>query len=151
MNTTRQWMKSMGLIAAVVIVGLAWSANAFALERRVGSLEFGYTSTADPIGMVMLNHITDLRPSITYQVPASPGGSFTTPWAMLIQSGVVTGDTLIMLTNPDAALTLTIAVTLRDKDGVVGSGCAKSITLDPKKTVLRSSRTLFAGCPTVAP
>lgn len=144
-------MKNMGPIVAVVIVGLAWSANAFALERRVGSVEFGYTSTADPIGMVMLNHVTDLRPSISYQIPASPGGSFTTPWAMLIQAGVVTGDTLIMLTNPDAALTLTIAVTLRDKDGVVGLGCAQTIVLGPKKTVLRASRTLFSGCSTVTP
>lgn len=150
MDRTRRLTKVMGFIVVVAMTSLAWSADAFA-ERRVGSLEFSHTSAKPPIGMVMLNHISDLRPSVTYQIPESAGVSFTTPWGVIIQSGVITGDTLIMLTNPDDAATLNIDVTLRDRDGVIGLGCTKTLALGPKKTTLRSSRSLFSGCPTVTP
>jgi len=109
-------MKRVGWVMVVAILGILWSVNAYALERRIGSLEFSYTAPPDPIGMVMLYHIADKKPSITYQVPASPGGNFTTPWGILIDGGVIVADTLIMLTNPDGGATLGIDVTLRDKE-----------------------------------
>ena len=145
-------MKRVGWVMVVAILGILWSVNAYALERRIGSLEFSYTAPPDPIGMVMLYHIADKKPSITYQVPASPGGNFTTPWGILIDGGVIVADTLIMLTNPDGGATLGIDVTLRDKDGAVGGvECVKRITLAPKESRLRETRVLFSGCPAVTP
>jgi len=105
-----------------ILVGALGSPAAYALERRVGSLEFSSSSGVDPVGMVLLNHIDIKKPSITYQIPGASGGNFTTPWAILIDGGVVIADTLIMLTNPDDTDTLSVNVTLRDKDGVVTGG-----------------------------
>lgn len=141
-------MRRVGWVMVVAILGILWSVNAYALERRIGSLEFSYTAPPDPIGMVMLNHIADKKPSITYQVPASPGGNFTTPWGILIDGGAIVADTLIMLTNPGDA-TLGIEVTLRDQEGLIGAGCVKTLTIGANKTQLRAIRTLFLGCPAV--
>ena len=141
---------TVGLVLA--IFSILWSANGYALERRVGSMEFTYTCP-DPVGMVILNHTDELKPSISYQIPASPGGSFTTPWAMLIGTTGIIADTLLILTNPGDSEAINITVTLRNKDGIIEdmTKCIRTITLEPKATVLRSSRTLFKGCPTVAP
>lgn len=145
-------MKRNVLVLLVMTLSIFWAVSAYALERRVGSLEFSYDSTADPVGMVILNHFDIKKPSIDYQIPTSPGGNFTAPWGIIIDGGLVIGDTLIMLTNPDAGATLSIDVILRDKDGVVaGDACTKTITLGPKKTLLRGTKVLFAACPTVVP
>lgn len=153
------------ILLVIAVFSIAWSADAFALERRVGSLEYSYISSSNPIelnpvGLVMLNYITEKKPYISYQFPSSAGGSFTTPWGMLIDEtgggttgvGVVIADTLIMMTNPSGSLNLSITITLRNADGVIADpSCVATITLGPKATKLRASRILFSGCPTVTP
>ncbi len=148
----KELIKCISLVFVLTIFSILWSVNAEALERRVGSMEFTYDCPA-PVGMVILNHIDELKPSISYQIPASPGGSFTTPWAMLIGTTGVIADTLLMLTNPSDSEALNITVTLRNKDGIIEdmTKCIRTITLEPKATTLRASRTLFKGCPTVMP
>jgi hypothetical protein len=139
-------------VLAVMLVGLLWPTSGYALEERNGSLEFSYTAPPDPVGQVILNHVNDLKPSISYQVPVAPGGDFTTPWTMLFNAdGSVSADTLIVLVNPDAAVTLVITVTLRDAAGVVAAGCQQDVTIGPKETLRRSSRTLFSTCATTQP
>lgn len=153
------------ILLVITVCSIAWSADAFALERRVGSLEYSYDSSPNPIefnpvGLVMLNYITEKKPYISYDFPLSAGGSFTTPWGMLIDetgggttgTGVVIADTLIMMTNPSGSLSLSITITLRNADGVIADpSCVAMITLGPKATKLRASRILFSGCPTVTP
>jgi hypothetical protein len=142
------------VLLVITALTIGWSADAYALERRVGSLEYSYDSSSNPIGLVMLNYISEKKPYISYDFPVSAGGNFTTPWGMLIDAtGAIIGDTLIMATNPSDSLSLDITITLRNADGVIEdlTNCIATITLGPKATKLRASRTLFSGCPTVAP
>lgn len=143
------------VLLVIAALSIAWSADAYALERRIGSLEYSYDSSSNPIGLVMLNYISDKKPYISYDFPLSAGGNFTTPWGMLIDTTTVAtiiGDTLIMATNPSDSLSLSITITLRNANGIISDpSCVATIILGPKATKLKASRMLFSGCPTVAP
>lgn len=146
-----QRMLGLTVIAvAAVVLGLL-TPVAGAAEERNGSLEFSYDGT-DPVGLVLLNHVSEAKPSVSYQVPSAPGGSFMTPWAIVISAGAVTADTLIVLVNPNPELSLVVHITLRDAAGAVnGTRCERNVTIGPKATARKSSRSLFSGCATVTP
>lgn len=140
------------------IVGLAFACvlwatmdAAQAATLRIGSLEFVVLEGLDPIGLVALLFIPEASPSITYQFPPTPGGRFTTPWAITVGSGKVVTDTLIVLTNPDAFTPLTVQVMLWDAEGILNTGCTRTLTIEPKATVKKASRSLLPSCPAVIP
>ena len=72
-------LKVAGCVAAVIMLTMVIPVAADAVTERDGSLEFSYSSPPDPVGPVILNHISEQKPAISYQVPEGVGGSFTTP------------------------------------------------------------------------
>jgi hypothetical protein len=136
-------------IVVAVTFGVLGAVPAHAFDERNGSLEFTYAAPPDPIGLVVLNYLADKKPAVSSQVPEAPGGSFTTPWTMLFNSdGTVAADTIIVLVNPGPAVTLAPTATLRDDAGVVNPGCTRTLTIGPKQTARKSSRSLFSTCAT---
>ncbi|MBI5192046.1 MAG: hypothetical protein HZA08_01235 [Nitrospirae bacterium] len=145
--------KKILLFSIFVLLVSLWSVDSHAVTRRVGSLEFTCNGPCAPVGMVILNHLDTLRPSINF--PLSSGstgvGEFTTPWGIVIQGSVIIGDTLINITNTDNLLPLSINVKLYDKDGVIGTGCSKTLNIGANKTILLATRTWMSTCPLVIP
>jgi hypothetical protein len=135
-------------ISAAILATVLWAATVSA-QFRAGSLEFAYTTPPYPVGVVSFNYTSDGKPPyITYEIPVSHDGSFTAPWLLLTdEGGKIIGDTIILLTNPDSAATLSLDVMLRGRDGVLEPSCAKRIIVGPKMTVKRSTRVLFPSCP----
>jgi hypothetical protein len=143
----KQWL------IGLVCVSVLWTVTAAAQSSgiRLGSLEFEMLEGPDPIGLVTLVFIPEATPSITYQIPQAPGGQFTTPWAITVGGGKVGTDTLIMLTNADSMATTKVKVMLRNAEGVLDDGCTRELTIEPKATVKKASRSLFPSCPAVIP
>ena len=140
-------------ISGLAFVSILWAVTASAQSGgiRLGSLEFEVLQGPEPIGLVTLVFIPEATPSITYQIPQASGGQFTTPWAITVGGGNVGTDTLIVLTNPDSMATIKVQVMLWDAEGVLHDGCTRTLTIEPKATVKKASRSLFPSCPTVVP
>jgi hypothetical protein len=140
-------------ITGLALVGVLWTITAAAQSGgiRFGSLEFEVLEGPDPIGLVTLLFLPEATPSLTYQIPQAPGGQFTTPWAITVGGGKVGTDTLIVLINSDTVATIQMEVMLRDAEGALNDGCTKTLTIEPKATIKKASRSLFPSCPSVIP
>lgn len=145
--------KKILLFSIFILLVSLWSVDSEAVTRRIGSLEFSCNGPCSAVGMVILNHLDTVRPSINF--PFTSGstsvGQFTTPWGILIEGTNIVADTLINITNTDNLLPLGIDVKLYDKDGSSPVGCSKSLSIGAKKTVLVATRNWMLTCPIVQP
>jgi hypothetical protein len=144
------WVIAFGIASLVSL----WSQPAdAALQRRIGHLHLSYTgATSCPVGLVLLNHIDILKPSVDYQLPCvGGGGPILTPWAVVVETSTtpdsLAADTLLSITNTDATNALNLTISLVDANGNVGTGCTANLTVPAHGTRLRSARTLFPSCP----
>jgi hypothetical protein len=58
---------------------------------------------------------------------------------------------LIVLTNADVVAAISVKVMLWNADGVLDDGCTRMLTLEPKTTVKKATRSLFPSCPALLP